>query len=171
MSDKRGDDMGFMAGKKGISPLIATVLLIALSVGMGVAVMSWGEEYIEQKAEFVKGVQETVTSCDLVQFSIIRINTVDQLCIADTTIKGLIDNGPDTHIEDIHARVVGEKGVYVDESILEKPLAKGSAVTVAFSVGDLGAISQIKFTPTIITSGKPMVCTKQAIIAENIRKC
>jgi hypothetical protein len=163
--------MGLMNNKRGISPLIATVLLIALSVGMGVAVMSWGEEYIEAKAEFVQGVQETVTSCDLVQFSIIRINNVDQLCLADTTIKGLMDNGPDVNIENIHARVVGEKGVYVDESILDKPLPKGSATPIAFSIGDLGAIGQVKFTPTIITGGKPMVCTKQALVAENIRKC
>lgn len=163
--------MGFMDDKRGISPLIATILLIALSVGMGVAVMSWGEEYIEQKAEFVQGVQETVTSCDTVQFSIIKINQIEQVCISDTTIKGLIDNGPDANIENIHARVVGDKGVYVDESILDKPLAKGSATPVAFSVGDLGAISQIKFTPTIITGGKPMVCSKQALIAENVRKC
>jgi len=160
-----------MDNKRGISPLIATVLLIALSVGMGVAVMSWGEEYIEAKAEFVQGVQETVTSCDLVQFSIIRINNVDQLCLFDTTIKGLMDNGPDVNIDNIHARVVGEKDIYVDESILDKPLPKGSATPIAFSAGDLGAISQVKFTPTIITGGKPMVCTKQALVAENIRKC
>jgi len=160
-----------MSDKRAISPLIATVLLIVLSVGMGVAVMSWGEEYIEAKAEFVQGVQETVTSCDLVQLSIIKISGVEQMCLAETTVKGLIDNGPDADVQDIHARLLGANGVYVDESILDTPLPRGSASPVAFSVGDIGAISQIKFTPKTLIAGKQVVCSKQAIVAENIRKC
>ncbi len=155
--------------KRGISPLIATILLIALSVGMGVAVMSWGEEYIEAKAEFVQGVQETVTSCDLVSFNIIKIGGVDQLCVADGVVKGLIDNGPDTNIAEIHARIVSDAGVGVIENVLDRPLQRGSAAQVEFSAA--GAISQVKFTPKVIIAGKTVVCSKQALVVENIRQC
>ncbi len=157
--------------KRGISPLIATILLIAMSIGMGVAVMSWGEEYIEEKAEFVQGVQETVTSCDLVFFNVVKIQGVDQLCRMDGIIKGLIDNGPDVDLADLHARIIGEKGIGVDESVLERPLPRGSAAPVAIEVGDVGAVQQVKFTPSVIIAGKPVSCAKQAIVAENIPAC
>ncbi len=160
-----------VADKRGISPLLATLLLIALSIGMGVAVMSWGEDYIEEKAEFVQGVQETLTSCDHASFSIILVSGVQQLCQEKNTIKGLIDNGPDADIADFHVRVAGETGVFVQESTLRQPLPRGSATPIAFSIGDIGTIKQIKFTPKIVVSGTPVLCSKQASMIENIRQC
>lgn len=157
--------------KRGISPLMATILLIVLSVGMGVAVMSWGEEYIEAKAEFVQGVQEAAVGCDLVSFSIIKINNVPQICVDKTTIKGLIDNGADADIVDFHARVVGSKGIFVQESILDQTLPRASATPVAFSFGDLGPVRQVKFTPKILVGGEPVLCPRQAVVVDNVRPC
>lgn len=163
--------MGLAANRRGVSPLVATLLLIALSVALGAAVMSWGEDYIEEKAEFVQGVQETVTTCDLVSFSVITISGVQQLCQDGTTVRGLIDNGPDADIADLHARVVGKNGISVQESVLGKPLPRGSATPIVFSTGDLGALAQVKLTPKTIIGGKPVVCGKQALLVENILPC
>jgi len=157
--------------KKGVSPLIATILLILISVGMGVAVMSWGEEYIEEKAEFVQGVQETATNCDLVLLNFVKIGGVEQICTLDGSVKGLIDNGHHATVNAIHARIIGDKGISTVENVLDRPLPRGSAAQLAFKTGDVGAISQIKFTPSIIMGGKHVVCVKQAIFAENIRNC
>lgn len=159
------------ADKRAVSPLVATILLILLSIGLGAAVMSWGEQYIEEKAEFVQGVQETVTSCDLVAFSVVTIGGIRQLCQAGATIKGLIDNGLDSDIADFHVRVIGKDGVFTQESLLSKPLPRGSATPISFSVGDSGAVEQIKFTPKIRTGGKDMTCAKQAALVENILPC
>lgn len=157
--------------KQGISPLTATIILIVLSVIMGVAVMSWGEEYIEAKAEFVQGVQETLTSCDSVAFSVVSIGGVQQFCQDQTTLKGLIDNGINAGIVDFHARVIGEKAIFVQESLLNQPLARGSATQIAFSTGDIGVVRQIKLTPKISSGGSPLVCSKQALLVENIKSC
>ncbi len=164
--------MSFMHNKRGVSPLIATILLILMSVGMGVAVMSWGEDYIEEKAEFVQGVQETVTSCDTVAFSVITIGGVQQLCQQDdTTLKGLIDNGPDADIADFHARLVGVKGIYVQESTLAQPLPRASATPLTIATDDIGIVQQVKLTPQIMTGGTKTQCTKQAVLVENIKPC
>lgn len=164
---KRGEPMD----KRGVSPLIATILLILMSVGMGVAVMSWGEEYIEEKAEFVQGVQETPTSCDLVAMNVIRIGGVDQMCLLDGKVKGMIDNGYDVNIESIHARILGESGVSVVENVLDKPLPRGSAAQFMFPSGDVGAITQIKFTPSIRMGGKIVPCPQKTLLVENVRNC
>ncbi len=163
--------MGFMSDRRGISPLMATILLIMMSIGMGVAVMSWGEDYIEEKAEFVQGVQETVTSCDVTSFSIIQIGGVPQFCQEETTLKGLVDNGPDADIADFHARVIGSAGIYVQESVLEKPVPRASATPVAFSTGDIGAVQQVKLTPKLLIGGQSVVCSRQALSIESIRPC
>lgn len=162
--------MTFLANKRGVSPLVATLLLIALSVGMGVAVMSWGEDYIEEKAEFVQGVQEAPTSCDLVSFSIIQLKGMQQFCQEGNMVKALIDNGPDADIADFHARVVAEKGISVQESVLAQHLPRGSATPITFSIGDVGVVQQVKLTPKL-KNGKPILCSKQALIIENIQQC
>lgn len=160
-----------LENKRGVSPLIATILLIAMSVGMGVAVMSWGEDYIEAKAEFVQGVQETVTSCDTVTFSIISVGGVQQFCQEGTTIKGLIDNGPDADIADFHVRAVAEKGIFVQERVLDQAVPRASATPIAFSTGTIGAIKQVKLMPKILVGGQTVVCSKQALVVEDIRAC
>ena len=50
--------MGLFTQKRALTPLVATVLLVAFSVGLGALVMSWGEDYISEKAEFVQGTAE-----------------------------------------------------------------------------------------------------------------
>jgi flagellin-like protein len=157
--------------KRGVSPLVATILLIALSVALGAAVMSWGEDYIEEKAEFVQGVQETITTCDVVSFSVIQVGGVQQFCQEDGLLKGLIDNGPDADIQDFHARIVAEKGLSVDESVLSQPLPRGSATPVSFAIGDVGAVQQVKLTPKIMSGGKESVCSRQALLVENVLSC
>ena len=34
--------------KKGMSPLVATVLLIAFAVALGAVVLNWGEEFVQE---------------------------------------------------------------------------------------------------------------------------
>ncbi len=159
--------MKFLSNTRGVSPLVATLLLIALSVGMGVAVMSWGEDYIEEKAEFVQGVQEAPTNCDMVSFSIITLKGVQQFCQDGGVIKTLLDNGPDADITDLHARIVAEQGISVQESVLAQPLPRGSATPITFSVGDVGAVQQVKLTPKLDSQ----LCSKQALVVENILPC
>jgi hypothetical protein len=40
-----------------------------------------------------------------------------------------------------------------------------------FPPGDIGAITQIKFTPSIVMGGKSVSCPQKALLAENVRAC
>ena len=160
-----------MLGRKGISPLVATVLLVAFSVALGALVMSWGQDYIEEKAEFVKGMHEVKSGCDLAQLNIIKIGGVPQICINDNKIQVWFDNGPDIPINGVHARVVGTTGVSVQENILKAVLPKENAVKASFFVEPIGKIRQVKFTPKVFLIDKDYFCSEQAITVENIPEC
>ncbi|MEM3154858.1 MAG: hypothetical protein QW165_04830 [Candidatus Woesearchaeota archaeon] len=167
---KKESDMMF--NKRGITPLVATILLVAFSVGLGALVMSWGEEYIAEKAEFVQGTAEVRSGCDIAQISIIKIGGQQQACIGPNGIQLWVDNGPDQDVFNIHARIAGANGVQNVESILTQPLLKANAVkaTVPFD-RTIAPILQVKLTPQIWTGTTAVTCAQGAITIERLQPC
>lgn len=163
--------VSMLKSKRGISPLIATVLLIVFSVALGAVVMSWGESYIEEKAEFVSGAQETVGGCDLVDISVIMLGGAPQVCLRNGLIDAWLDNGPSAEVYDIHARIVGEQGVATIESLLDAPLRRTNAVKATFATGPIGHVRQVKLTPQVLIGDTPLFCKNKALLIENIGPC
>ena len=161
----------FLCGKKGVSPLVATVLLILFSVLLGVAVMSWGEVYIEKNANFVSSATEERSGCDLIKFNIIKLKSEEQLCVRNNVIEGFIENGPDAEIYDLHARVLGTQDISIIESALPRPLPKAYAIKLAFGIKPIGIVKQVKFVPKIKIGNKIIYCTDNAQMYEDIRFC
>ncbi|MBW3002458.1 hypothetical protein KY338_04860 [Candidatus Woesearchaeota archaeon] len=157
--------------KKAVSPLIATILLIVFSIALGAVVMSWGEAYIEEKAEFVKGTQETVAGCDAAFIKVIQISGVPQICVRNDVLEVFVENGPSTEIYDLHARIVGTDGIAVRDSVLSEPLMPADAEKVMFRFEPVGQIRQVKITPMILRAGSLTPCTDKGIIVENVNPC
>ena len=158
-------------GKQAISPLIATVLLVAFSVALGAVVMSWGEEYVAEKAEFVQGVREALSSCDSVSFAVIKINNVPQVCVRSNVVEPPRDNGADEEGVDFHARFVTDNAAFVDESALNAPLKRLFAVKLALPFPAAGQLRQVKLIPKIKVGNDVLFCKDQALVLENFRKC
>ncbi|MBW2986491.1 hypothetical protein KY333_03915 [Candidatus Woesearchaeota archaeon] len=158
--------------KKGVSPLVATILLILFSIVLGAVVMSWGEAYIEEKAEFVKGAQETVAGCDAAYINIIKVSGELEICYKDDDILEVwIENGPTTELYDIHARIVGTEKATTRDSILIEPLRPADARKVMFRFEPVGFIRQVKLTPIIMRAGTLTPCVQKAITVENVHPC
>ena len=134
--------------------------------------MSWGEEYIEQKAEFVQGVQESKTGCDAVELRLIQIGGVPRVCRTADTIDVWLDNGPNIDLNNIHARIVGFNDVHIEEEVLDKPLAKESAAKITLPYDKaIGQILQVKLTPKISIGMETLSCPKKAMLIENLPIC
>lgn len=71
---ERGAFSRVKQSKKGLSPLIATVLLIAFAVALGVMVMNWGKSAAEGKPG------ET-PACQMVKFDPCSIDSQSLLCV------------------------------------------------------------------------------------------
>jgi hypothetical protein len=164
--------MQLFSSSKGITPLVATILLVAFSVGLGALVMSWGEDYIAEKAEFVQGTAEVKSGCDAASIQLIRISGTPQACLSPEGIQLWIDNGPNVDLYNIHARIAGQNGVDIVEDILEQPLLKANAVKVTIPVNpQLGAIMQVRLTPKFWTGKDIALCTQNALEIERLRMC
>lgn len=161
-----------MFNKRGITPLVATILLVAFSVGLGALVMSWGEDYIEAKAEFVQGTAEVKSGCDAAEISIIRIGGQDQACAGPNGLQLWIDNGPSIDLYNIHARIAGNNGVEVKDDILPGPLLRANAIKAIVPYDtSVGPILQVKLTPKIWTGSNVAICSQTSITLERVQPC
>ena len=159
-----------MMNKRGISPLVTTILLIAFAIALGLVVMNWGKSYIEEKAEFTAGPSDA-SGCGLVELGIIQINERDKICYNpnDFSIEVFLENGPDATINNLEVRVVGSQGIKTIDSVLDKPVEAGVSAQVRFNYpSGLGDVQQVKLTPVI---GEGTSCSKESVVSENIIQC
>jgi flagellin-like protein len=83
--------------KKGVSPVIATILLIALVVAMGVLVFMWLDEFIEEPIE--KFDRDIKLSCEDIEWTAtyssntLYISNIGTVPIFGATIKLITDAG------------------------------------------------------------------------------
>lgn len=158
--------------KRGVSPLVATLLLIAFAIAIGLVVMNWGKSYIEEKSEFVTG-ESDASSCNLVELSIIKVANKDKICYdkSDEIVEAFLESGPEVRIADMQVRIIGSEGIHTIDSILDSPLERATAAQIKFNYpSNIGDIQQIKIIPKIGTDTLAF-CFDQSVISENIQQC
>ena len=140
--------------KKGMSPVVSTLILIVFAAALGAVVMSWGTsatEEIELRACLVTGLD------------FIYIGDAPDVCIGDGIILTLKNNG-EIPIDGVSVVVIEKEQITdfeVDEQI------------------DVGGIKRIKvgYTPTALQkivvspNARGMVCAKQGVEVEEVKEC
>ena len=160
--------MGFKLGKRGISPLLATVILLVLAVGLGVVVMNWGRASLEARVQCAVNIA----------MKVVEVEDKPQICYSGSGKEGkisfIVENGPNVDITQLQMRVIGTKKIYAvnlaDSSIKKNyPLMK----TIPYNFDSFGKIKQIKLTPKVILfpDEPPLICSEQSLILEEIREC
>lgn len=154
--------------KKGVSPLIATILLIAFAVALGSVVMNWGLNL---------NLGKSTDKCRNVEIKIRNID-VAEACFGGFGSNGyinfIIDNiGAD--ISGLAVWIIGEKGtrLFDLDSILIK---KGSLYDkkdkeVSYDFSTFGNIKQVQFIPKVKSEQTLEICPKNAVKAEKIGIC
>ena len=89
--------------KRGIAPLIATILLIVLAVGLGIVVMNFGRAQIE----------ETSRCAVNIGLKVVELNNQKQVCLdkAGNEIYFIVENGPSIEVESMRLRVIGSEAI------------------------------------------------------------
>lgn len=180
MNDKNTNRM--LRSRKAVSPLIATVLLIAFAVALGAVVMNWGRGYVEDTANIARERSDTEVTCASdVDISIVEIDGVPQICYNEsfstdnTSIEFIIENRKGRTVEMIQARLIASdtRVPYTtdlgDISNLTTNAAK--LLNFTYDTDTYGTPVQVKFTPYIKVGGSEVACPSSAEIETDIKAC
>lgn len=160
--------LNVFSSKKGVSPLIATILLIAFAVALGSVVMNWGLNL---------SIGKSADKCSSVSMKIRNINGA-QICYGGFGNNGyvnfIVDNVGSSDINGLSVWITGEKGTRlfdIDDiavksgSLFER---KGKEVTYDFTA--YGNIKSVQFIPK--AKGESLEpCLKNAVKVEKIGIC
>ena len=155
--------------KRGVSPLIATVLLISFAVALGAVVMNWGRNL---------DISIPGDVCADVSIKLRNINNV-QVCHTGTGKNGyinfIIDNNGNRDIDGLGIWVTGEKGTkllnFNDFSINVGELLDIKDQSVKYDFDTYGNIKNIQFFPKIKKEDSLEICARNSVKASNIGVC
>ncbi|MBU0615517.1 MAG: hypothetical protein KJ601_05465 [Nanoarchaeota archaeon] len=142
--------------KKGLSPLMSTILLLLFAGTLGGAVMTWGST---MKAEE----QETTAGCENVLLKEIEIDG-KSVCLASDEMNFVVQNIGKRDISKLTITLIGEKDINkynYDEIIPVGDILRNSVQT------DIGAIKKVIFVPGV----KEGLCAEKSLEVEQIASC
>ncbi|MFH1053296.1 MAG: archaellin/type IV pilin N-terminal domain-containing protein [Candidatus Woesearchaeota archaeon] len=157
--------------KKGVSPLIATVLLISFAVALGAIVMSWGRNYVQDVTEDTYGFSAEL-KCDDVMIDIVNIGGRKDICYTGNAIQFTLENNG-MQIIDLKLSIVGEDGVSNEVLGLANPLDSGMVLKHPLTAltNVVGTINHIKIIPEIMVDGQSHYCISSAEEIDQILEC
>src|SRR3989338_11188938 len=146
----------FFANKKGVSPLIATVLLIAFAVALGAVIMNWGRGFVQDRTADVEKTTKIETSCALdVQLKVSEIIGTPQLCYGGSSTDGFVeftlDNQGRKDVKEIGIVIGGQLGIYQNSSLNGSLIIAGGALyrNLSYDYDAYGDIKYVRFIPKL----------------------
>lgn len=144
--------------KKAITPLISSVSLLLFAIGLGILVMSWGQQ--SQAAE------QQPALCKDAGINIITINNQEDVCFTQDKLFLTVENNGNARIDGIKLSVIGENDIYQEDLPYEIKAGEIKRLEAHYIVR--GSIRQIRIMPFI---GNEKLCAKIFAKAEKIREC
>ncbi|MFH2020536.1 MAG: archaellin/type IV pilin N-terminal domain-containing protein [archaeon] len=138
-----------MLSKKGVSPLIATVLLVMIVVSIGAAVMVVIQGLTDEQIGNIKYQQEAIKCGTEIKTEILQVASTNRACVADTNTSFVIQlqNTGQKDISNWNLLVVGDtvelnenKGTF---------FAKGNVSSYKFNFTQVDNIQKIVLYPKI----------------------
>ena len=170
----------FFGNKKGVSPLIATVLLIAFAVALGAVIMNWGRGFVQDRTADVEKTTEIETTCALdVQLKVSEIGGTPQICYGGSSTNGYLeftlDNQGRKDIKEIAIVIGGQAAIYQNSSLNGTLIIAGGALyrNMTYDYDTFGAIKYVRFIPKVDVAGITTPCSGSALQkdAAELRNC
>ena|SRR3989304_6222466 len=148
-------------GRRAISPLIATVVLIAFAVSIGVLVMNWGKDVIA-----------IVGDCSQVKLEVQTINAKPLYCYdqENSKLSFMVKNSGSVDIRALKLSVTTTDFGHEEIDIQESSLKPGKTLTKTIDYSRQMPF-KAEIVPVIVASGKEMSCLENTVVAESIEPC
>lgn len=170
-----------LKNKKGVAPLIATVLLIAFTVSIGVLVVNWGRDYIETTTSDTSDKVSSDLSCNMdISIEVKEISNTKKICYNGTakTIELMLEN---TGREDIAGiRIIAidsDDGISQHDNLTFSIPAGSVSEKYTYNYSESANLSDeiqmIEIIPLITLKGKsePQACSSKALNLEEVSEC
>lgn len=158
----------FKTSKRGVSPLIATILLIAFAVALGSVIMNWGLNLSAQNSD---------DPCQRVRLELQPIVNAEA-CYGNTGTQGyvnfILENTGTSDISGVSIWLTGQKKTEVVDlvvSIPRKTTFERINKETTFDFSAVGNINQIQFIPKVQTVDRSQICTRQSIEPRTVTFC
>ena len=148
-----------MPNKKGVSPLIATVLLIAFAVSLGAVLLTY---------------MTTLGSCGSVSIEIPTVEDEPQICYNENTNKldFTLENSGRQDIEYLKLTITGALNVENIDERTAFPKSESGRVTIDYKKQYLGLLQKIKIIPVVIEGDEEVICpSEKTLTVEGIPDC
>lgn len=121
--------------RRAITPIISSVLLLLLAVGLGIFVMSWGNA--------AGGIPGT---CSNVNLKVSEINSKPQICMEGNTLNTILENDGSTKIDGIEYVYIGTE---TKTGILKSEILGGQFQKENLSLEENGNLLKARFIPIV----------------------
>ena len=150
--------------KKGITPLMATLLLISFAVALGVVIMNFGRAEMEAGAECTMEIG--------LGFSVIAGE--EQFCLdrAKNELFFAVENGVNVKVNGMVVNLIGTKKALtydLEDAQIEK--AGTYLKYLSYPLEEVGEVRQIKIVPKVTLYEEELICQEKAIILESVKDC
>ena len=159
--------------KKAVSPLIATVLLIAFAVALGAVVMNWGRSFTEQTADNVKNKADVDVKCSQdVQIKLLDLGSRPQMCYGEWGSGSWLNftalNNGQKEIKSVQVMMIGDTGIIGNTSVANSslPIAGWTKISVPYMYSSVGALKKVRLTPVVEINGKQVACAGSGSVLE-----
>lgn len=171
--------MIIFSAKKGVSPLIATVLLIAFAVALGAVVMNWGRDYVETTAKDSQDKSNLELSCQQdISLGVKEISNIPKICYDQSGkyVEAMLENKGRTTITGLKYTIFDDSdGVYsaINETITITAGGVTNMVKFNHTFNTTAEILQVEFIPMIKPKGSTtsQYCSRTVLIADDIPTC
>lgn len=146
--------------KKGITPVISSILLIAFAVGLGAIVMSWGAGVsFEESPE---------NACEQTIMEVVTVGENPEACYTDNEIMLTLFNKGQYMIDGLKIAAIGETDV--QDIIVETTIEQASArkVMSEYEALRVGTLRKIIITPVVSIDH---ICPAQSISLDALQVC
>lgn len=165
--------------KKGVSPIIATVLLIAFAVALGAVVMNWGKGFVEATAKDTQDKSNLDLACEQsLSFGVKKIGQTPKICFNKSStpkyVEVMLENSGTVDITGMQFMIFdsSEDSENINNVTISIP---AGSVTKKIQINHslTNDIVQIEFIPKITPKGavSSQLCSKTSVVITDLTSC
>lgn len=161
----------FKKNKKGVSPLIATVILIVFAVALGSVVMNWGRGYVGEYTEQADQIAQENRVCGAqASLRIAELGGEKKICQQNTQLNFYVENTGQINIQAVLVNAYLSDGT-VSSQMIRGLLRPGYVMNMVAELNTTQPVDQVSITPIVISGSIEIPCSDKTAQAQNPATC